>query len=110
MTTTQIPHRMLGEVTLTLGNLKNSHFYLRSFLHHFPEQLVGGRDLNPPALALVEAAGMPPSQTDICVRHRFFRDRSWTKRFFANHDAVPGDRVQVHQIKPLHYRVSLVKG
>lgn len=104
------PNAMLGESEVTEGNLKNNHFYLRSFLHHFPEQLVGGRDLDPPILALVEAQGMPPTRTDICPRHRFFRDRSWTRQFFANQDSAPGDRVQVHQVAPLHYRVSIVKG
>ncbi|MBZ0130440.1 MAG: ASCH domain-containing protein [Rhodobacteraceae bacterium] len=104
------PNTMLGETEVTEGNLKNNHFYLRGFLHHFPEQLVGGRNLDPPTLALVEAEGMPPTWTDICPRHRFFRDRSWTRQLFANQDSAPGDRVQVHQIAPLHYRVSIVKG
>lgn len=104
------PNAMLGETAITEGNLKNNHFYLRGFLHHFPDDLVGGRDANPPALALVEAKGMPPTKTDICPTHRFFRDRSWTRQFFANHDAAPGDRVQVHQLAHRHYRVSLVKG
>lgn len=104
------PNAMLGETAITEGNLKNNHFYLRGFLHHFPDDLIGGRDATPPALALVEAVGMPPTQTDICPRHRFFRDRSWMRQFFANHDAAPGDRVQVHQLAPGHYRVSLVKG
>lgn len=104
------PNAMLGETAITEGNLKHNHFYLRGFLHHFPDELVGGRDGTPPVVALVEAPGMPPTQTDICPRHRFFRDRSWTRQFFANHDAAPGDRVQVHQLAPRHYRVSLVKG
>jgi len=104
------PNALLGETAITEGNLKNNHFYLRGFLHHFPDDLVGGRDATPPALALIEAAGMLPTKTDICPRHRFFRDRSWTRQFFANHDAAPGDRVQVHQLAPRHYRVTLVKG
>ena len=109
-TQTLSPNVLLGETAITEGNLKNNHFYLRGFLHHFPDDLFGGRDANPPALALVEATGMPPTQTDICPTHRFFRDRSWTRQFFANFDAAPGDRVQVHQLAPRHYRVSLVKG
>lgn len=104
------PDAMLGETAITAGNLKNNHFYLRGFLHHFPDNLIGGRDASPPAHALVEAEGLPPTQTDICPRHLFFRDRGWTRRFFAEHDAAPGDRVQVHQLSPRHYRVTLVKG
>ncbi|MCU0731924.1 MAG: ASCH domain-containing protein [Hyphomonas sp.] len=104
------PNTMIGETTITAGNLKNSHFYLRGFLHHFPDTLIGGRDASPPDLARIEADGMPATRTDICPTHRFFRDRSWTRQFFAHHDAAPGDRVQVHQVAPRHYRVSLVKG
>lgn len=101
---------LLGEVQITQGNLTNDHFYLRSFLHHFPALLIGGRDHPNPVLALVEADGVPSAMTDICPRHRFFRNRAWTRRFFANHDATPGDFVRVSQIAPLHYRVTVLKG
>lgn len=100
---------ILGEVEVTEGNLKNNHFYLRSFLHHLPADLVGGRDLFNPVMAVVEAEGMRPTSTDICPRHRFFRDRSWTRQFFANSDAEPGDTVRVHQLAPYRYQVSLNK-
>jgi hypothetical protein len=100
---------LLGEVEVTDGNLKHNHFYLRSFLHHLPEDLVGGRDLASPIMASVEADGMSPTQTDICPRHRFFRDRSWTRQFFANSDAETGDTVRVHQLAPYRYKVSLNK-
>jgi len=109
----QASHRgsaLLGETEITEGNLKNNHFYLRSFLHRFPDTLVGGRDRPTPILATVEAEGMAPAQMDICPRHRFFRDRSWTRRFFESQDAAPGDRLRVSEIAPLRYHVSLVKG
>jgi hypothetical protein len=75
------PNTLLGEADVTAGNLKNDHFYLRSFLHRFPGNLVGGRDRTPQVLAQVEADGMPLTSTDICPRHRFFRNRSWTRAF-----------------------------
>tara|TARA_R110002126_G_scaffold44153_6_gene126139 strand:+ start:117 stop:968 length:852 start_codon:yes stop_codon:yes gene_type:complete len=100
---------LLGEVEVTEANLKYNHFYLRSFLHHLPEDLVGGRDRSTPIMATVQADGMPPSSTDICPRHRFFRDRSWTRQFFANSDAEPGDTVSIHQLEPYHYKISLNK-
>ena len=103
------PGTLLGEVEVTEGNLKNNHFYLRSFLHRLPDDLVGGRDLATPVMAAVEADGMRPTSTDICPRHRFFRDRSWTRQFFANSDAEPGDTVRVHQLAPYRYKVSLNK-
>ena len=100
---------LLGEVEVTEGNLKNNHFYLRSFLHHLPDDLVGGRDLATPVMATVGADGMPLTTTDICPSHHFFRDRSWTRQFFANSDAEPGDTVCVHQLAPYRYQVSLHK-
>lgn len=100
---------LLGEAKVTEGNIKNDHFYLRSFLNRFPEDLVGGRDLFAPVLAKIEAAGMRPTNTDICPRHKFFRDRSWTRAFLATADAEPGDNVRVQEVAPYHYRVSLIK-
>jgi hypothetical protein len=103
------PMSLLGEVEVTEGNLKNSHFYLRSLLHRLPEDLVGGRDLPLPVMATVEADGLRPTSTDICPRHRFFRDRSWTRQLFAHSDAEQGDTVRVHQLAPYRYKISLHK-
>lgn len=101
---------LLGETLVTEANLQNNHFYMRAFVTRFPDALIAGKDRSPPVLATVEANAMPPTETDICPRHLFFRARRWTRQFLENHDAAPGDRVQVHQIAPLHYRISLVKG
>lgn len=100
---------LLGETELTTGNLKNDHFYLRAFLDRFPKELVGGRDRAPQVLAKVNANGVQATSTDICPRHRFFRDRSWTRAFLASNDAEPGDLIQVYEIAPLHYNILLNK-
>ncbi len=102
--------RFLGEKVLSEGNLKNNHFYLRSFLDKFPKDLIDGSKRTLQVLATVEVDGMPPETTDICPRHKFFRDRSWTRKFFETTDAEPGDRVEVYELGPLHYRVCLEKG
>ena len=99
----------VGATELTAGNLKHHHFYLRRFLNHFPEQLIGGRDRDAPFLAILEAPGCEPTRTDICPRHGFFRDRVWTRRFLANCDAAPGDIVHVYRIGAGHYRAELRK-
>ncbi|TPE47164.1 ASCH domain-containing protein [Amaricoccus solimangrovi] len=98
---------LLGETVVTAGNLNNGHIYLRPFLHRFPIDLVGGRDQHPQVMSHVEADGMPPTSTDICPRHRFFRDRSWTRAFLTYSDAEPGDVVQVHELAPYRYKVSI---
>ena len=102
---------LLGETVLTGGNIKpkNSHFYMHSFSRRFPDDLIGGRDSLPPRFATIESDGMPLTTTDICPTHHFFRDRSWTRQFFANAAAEPGDTVRVHQLAPYRYKVSLNK-
>lgn len=102
------PSLFLGETEVTQGNLTNDHFYLRSFLNRFPQELVGGRDLPEPVLAKLETDDACLStSTDICPRHRFFRDRCWTRLFFENSTARPGDRVVVRELAPYRYHISL---
>lgn len=98
----------LGEIEITAGNLKNNHFYLRSFLDRFPKELIGGRDRPNAVLARLETDDAHfATTTDICPTHRFFRDRSWIRSFFERSGAVAGDRVAVHEIEPFHYQISL---
>ena len=99
---------LLGEIEITAGNLKNHHFYLRSFLDRFPKELIGGRDRPNAVVARLETddAGFATT-TDICPTHRVFRDRSWTRSFFERSGAAAGDRVVVRELEPFHYQVSL---
>lgn len=100
--------RLLGTTQITPGNLKNNHFYLRGFLEKFPEDLLGGRDRQPPYTAIVTGDRIAASETDICPRHRFFRDRTWTRRFFSTHDVRAGDHLRVFDTAPRMYRVELL--
>jgi hypothetical protein len=59
--------------------------------------------------AIVDWGGPSPVQTDIDGEKKFFRKRSWVRRFFADNDAEPGDRVRVEETAPYHYRVRLLK-
>ena len=65
--------------------------------------------LLPPAPASADASAddMAAAAMDICPRHLFFRDRSWTRRFFEAADAAAGDVVQVTEAAPYRYAVSL---
>lgn len=105
----KVSERYLGEAEVTNGNLKNNHIYLRGFLDAFPSDLIAGRDQVPPKMAYLSANGITATETDICPRHRFFRDRSWTRRFFEMNDAQPGDRVAFYEFEDLHYRLQLIK-
>ena len=105
------PKTLIGETRLKKANLrpKNMHFYLRRFIDEFPVELIGGRDRNPPVLALVEVHGMHEIEMDICQRHLFFRCRKWVREFFEHTDAKPGDTVQVYKLAEYRYEVKLRK-
>lgn len=104
--------RVIGRSTLTLGNLKNNHFYLRKFLDAFPETAIdASKRANSSAQMLtVDWGHGVSSRTDICGRHRFFRDRSNTRAFFERTGARPGDIVEVVIIERGHYGVIIQRG
>lgn len=56
-----------GRSVLTEGNLKNSHFYMRSFLDAFPPNAVGGSNARSrtPRDVVVDWGGESPARTDI---------------------------------------------
>lgn len=112
MTTTQTPHRLIGEVPLTPANLKNNHFYITPFKRHLPADLIGGPndDDLAPRTALIHWGAAAPVETDIPSDKNMFRRRGWVGQFFAQTGARAGDRVRVEEIAPYQYRVSLVKG
>lgn len=93
----------LGITQITDGNIRNNHFYIKKFLHNFPASLINGRQAQPPVLATLVSHGMAAAQTDICPRHRFFRDRAWTRRFFELNGAKAGDQIVVRERGPFHY-------
>lgn len=97
--------RLLGVSTITEGNLKNNHFYLRGFLDAFPPDLIGGRDLSPPFTCAVSADGIETIETDICPRHKFFRDRSWTRRLFQANRVTAGSELAITEIAPRRYKI-----
>ncbi|KPQ26469.1 MAG: hypothetical protein HLUCCO06_16275 [Halomonas sp. HL-93] len=103
---------VIGRSTLTQGNLKNNHFYLRKFLTAFPETAIdASKQVNGSGQMLtVEWGHGISSKTDICGRHKFFRDRSSTRAFFERAGACSGDIVEVTRIAPGHYRVALLRG
>jgi hypothetical protein len=102
---------MWGEVQITAGNIKNNHFYLRSFINHFPADLIGGSNRSNTAqrTAVIDWGGPTEVETDIDGEKQFFRARAWIARFYADNAAAPGDRVRVEETGPYSYRVSLRK-
>lgn len=109
-------------VTLTDGNVRNGHFYLKSILEFFPSEAVGGSDKTQIAKTLLTIDYRPGSNattTDITgpnrlssekrSSHCFFRERAPIREFFWRSGAVGGDTVAIERVSPMHFVVSLVK-
>jgi DNA polymerase-3 subunit epsilon len=104
-----VAENVIGCSVLTAGNLKNNHFYLRKFLTAFPDSAIDASktpDRGAKMLTVEWSHGVS-SITDICGRHKFFRDRSNTRAFFERTGAQPGDIVEVTRIASGRYRLAL---
>lgn len=104
------PEKLIGEVELTDGNIKNSHIYLRSFIHKFPGDAIGGNNATQAASRKVRVdwGGTTSIETDLDGDKKFFRARAWIRMFFERHGAKAGDRVQVIETAPYCYRLELI--
>jgi hypothetical protein len=102
---------LIGETELTEGNIKHSHIYLRSFIHKFPGDTIGGSNIMKMAAKKVSVdwGGSSLIETDLDGEKKFFRSRSWIRMFFERYGAEPGDRVQVIEVRPYHYRLQINK-
>jgi DNA polymerase-3 subunit epsilon len=103
---------VIARTQLTQANLKHHHFYLRKFLDAFPEMAIdASKKVNSSAgMLTVEWGRGVSSKTDICGRHKFFRDRANTRAFFERTCARPGDIIEVERIAQGRYRVALRRG
>lgn len=101
----------IGRSKLTAGNLTNNHFYLRRFLDNFPTEVIGASKHPGRADHVVTVIWGPgiSSRTDICARHKFFRDRSNTRAFFERTGARAGDEVEVTRTSPGCYSLKLIR-
>jgi hypothetical protein len=102
--------KLIGEAELTDGNIKNSHIYLRHFIHKFPGDAIGGSNATQAASRKVRVdwGGAFLIETDLDGDKKFFRSRSWIRMFFERFDAKAGDRVQIIETSPYHYRLELI--
>lgn len=100
---------VIGRTTLTAGNIKNNHIYLRDFFDAFPADVVGGSNIATAARKTIsiEWGGRSVAITDLDGKKKFFRKRGWVREFFARTGAVAGDTVLVETVGPYSYRVTL---
>jgi hypothetical protein len=94
-------------LTVTQGNLDNSHLYLTEVLDLFPADVFGRPDASRAAPQTVRVHwGDEVVETDIDQAKNIFRKRGWIARFFDANRIQAGDRVLLEQIEPYQYRVS----
>lgn len=99
----------VGKTTLTEGNIKNCHIYLRGFFDAFPSDVVGGSNVAAAAqkTICIDWGGDSVVNTDLDGKKKFFRKRGWVRDFFAQTGAVAGDMVLVEMVRPYFYRVTI---
>ncbi|MCV6609133.1 MAG: hypothetical protein OIF55_00010 [Amphritea sp.] len=95
------------KIELTQGNINNDHLYLSSVIEFFPENSVGGANIESQADTLLEVhSGInEPVLTDIAGDKKIFRKRSWVKEFFKVHGLKAGDSVIIEHTESNRYHV-----
>lgn len=103
--------RIIGEVSITQGNIDNNHIYLRSIFDRFPADAKGGSNKASSAdkTVTVDWGGPELVKTDLDGEKRFFRSRAWIAAFFRLNAARPGDNVRIEETGPYCYKVTLVR-
>jgi DNA polymerase III epsilon subunit-like protein len=101
--------QVIGKTTLTAGNIKNNHIYLREFFTAFPKEVIGGSNAATAArqTITVEWGGGCTAVTDLDGDKKFFRKRGWVREFFARTRAAAGDTVLVEQLGLYNYKVTV---
>jgi hypothetical protein len=98
-------------LTVTQGNLNNSHLYLTEVLDLFPEDVFGGPDEARAAPRTVRVEwGAEAVDTDIVRDKNIFRRRGWVARFCSANRLLAGDKVLLEQLEPYVYRISRADG
>lgn len=107
------------QVTLTGGNLRNGHIYLRTILDFFPPEAIGGSDRTQIADQPLTVTFVPgvTIQSDITgpdrlgrsgrSKHCFLRNRGAVKDFFERSGAKTGDVAEIAKTGPYAFTFSL---
>lgn len=84
-------------ITLTGGNIRNSHLYLTKVMDMFPERNIGGANKSSLAAEnlVLEVAANKRFETDIDGKKKIFRSRAALKAFYETYDVSEGDKVVI---------------
>lgn len=102
---------IIGRTSITEGNLKNNHIYLRGFIEEFPSDAIGGSNRNARANASVYVRWEESEwhETDLDGQKLFFRSRSMVRKFFEESGAKVGDVVEIERTGPYYFQLRLQK-
>ena len=101
-------------ISITKGNLANSHIYLSGHHDFFPKQCYGGATREKGVgreLELIVEGFVKVVKTDIGVNgtngkpRNFFRNRKWVRKFFEKQNIREGDVVAIERLGHFTYRI-----
>lgn len=96
-------------VQINDANLRNSHFYLSSWMSFFPSDTVGGASAAERAqreLTITLPFGREVA-TDIAGDKKIFRKRAWIRELFEYRKAVAGDNVVLTWTGPYQLHIDV---
>jgi hypothetical protein len=94
-------------ITLTGGNIRNQHFYLRELRDFFPPDVFGGSSESEPGRSVtVHWGGPEPAVTDIAADKMIFRSRDFVRAFFSRYQLVEGERIAIEKLSDYEYRIA----
>jgi hypothetical protein len=98
-------------VTLTDGNVRNSHVYLKSIIDFFPTEAIGaGNKREGMGKSVVlqfqrNDGSFDMCETDIDGKKWIFRSREPWRNFFRNQALSGGDQIIIERISKAGYRI-----
>ncbi|HSW02827.1 MAG TPA: DNA methyltransferase [Sedimentisphaerales bacterium] len=102
-------------ISVTEGNLRNSHLYITGHHDFFPQECYGQSSEKKGAgrtLTLLVEGFEKPVETDIArgtgdgELRNFFRKRAWVGKFLRQHRLRAGDLIALERIDPFTYRIG----
>lgn len=103
--------RLVGEVEIMASHIRNGYIHLSSLMGLLPDDVKGGSNASLAAekSVTIDWGGPEMITTDIDKRKKMFRARGWVTAFYRRNGAEPGDSVQIMELGPYWYRVTLAK-
>lgn len=94
------------ELTVTEGNLRHHHLYLRPVIDLIPTDALGGSNVQAKANKTVRVYyGTDFIDTDVVREKQMFRRRRWIRLFFSLYEVKAGDIVLLEQMSPYVFRL-----